>query len=207
MINGLFAGELQPDTTIAGCIDIFENVWPDPTNTIDLVEQMCSQTDSGFSWSKSSVFGDGQKQNVRTNYDMGITHIAEIYGNQLAKDIHNQMYFLLVAALGPYSKKYGINTQLFHENYSILKYSCSQMYHPHYDGDPSSGRMVSAIVYLNNEYEGGEIEFINFGIKIKPEPGMLIIFPSNYAYSHIAHPVTSGTKYAIVTWITDRWIP
>jgi predicted 2-oxoglutarate/Fe(II)-dependent dioxygenase YbiX len=35
---------------------------------------------------------------------------------------------------------------------------------------------------------------------------MLILFPSNYAYSHIAHPVTSGTKYAMVTWIRDREI-
>jgi hypothetical protein len=33
---------------------------------------------------------------------------------------------------------------------------------------------------------------------------MLILFPSNYAYSHIAHPITNGTKYAMVTWIKDR---
>ena len=44
----------------------------------------------------------------------------------------------------------------------------------------------------------------NFDIKIKPQPGMLILFPSNFAYTHIAHPVTSGSKYALVTWIKDR---
>ena len=44
----------------------------------------------------------------------------------------------------------------------------------------------------------------NFSIKIKPSPGMLAIFPANYAYSHIAHPVKTGTKYAIVTWLHDQ---
>jgi predicted 2-oxoglutarate/Fe(II)-dependent dioxygenase YbiX len=66
------------------------------------------------------------------------------------------------------------------------------------------GRCISCIAYLNSDYEGGEIEFVNFGVKIKPQPGMLIIFPSNFAYRHIAHPVTSGTKYNLVTWIKDR---
>jgi len=32
---------------------------------------------------------------------------------------------------------------------------------------------------------------------------MLIIFPSNYAYRHVAHPILSGTKYAMATWVTD----
>jgi predicted 2-oxoglutarate/Fe(II)-dependent dioxygenase YbiX len=66
------------------------------------------------------------------------------------------------------------------------------------------GRVVSAILYLNDDYEGGHLEFPNFGIKIKPQAGMLILFPSNYAYTHAAHPVTKGTKYALVTWIRDR---
>ena len=66
------------------------------------------------------------------------------------------------------------------------------------------GRSVSAICYLNDDYEGGELEFVNFKLKIKPQAGMMILFPSNFAYMHIAHPVTSGTKYAMVTWIRDR---
>ena len=86
----------------------------------------------------------------------------------------------------------------------MLKYPISTEYKQHYDGSTSSGRSISAIVYLNDDYKGGEIEFPNFNVKIKPESGMLILFPSNYAYTHIAHPVTSGTKYAIVTWIHDR---
>jgi hypothetical protein len=33
-INGIFTGELVPDATVAGCIDIFENAWPNPEEAI-----------------------------------------------------------------------------------------------------------------------------------------------------------------------------
>jgi predicted 2-oxoglutarate/Fe(II)-dependent dioxygenase YbiX len=114
------------------------------------------------------------------------------------------MYLLLLSALEPYREKYGIQETLWHEKYNMLRYRGGQEYKAHYDGDTAGGRCVSAILYLNNDYKGGEVEFVNFGIKIKPEPGMLLLFPSNYAYTHIAHPVLEGTKYAIVTWLHDR---
>jgi predicted 2-oxoglutarate/Fe(II)-dependent dioxygenase YbiX len=114
------------------------------------------------------------------------------------------MYMLLLASTIPYAKKYGTDEGLWHEHYNMLRYRGGQEYKAHYDGSTATGRSLSAIVYLNNNYEGGHVEFTNFGVKIKPEPGMLLLFPSNYAYTHIAHPVTEGTKYAIVTWLHDR---
>jgi predicted 2-oxoglutarate/Fe(II)-dependent dioxygenase YbiX len=95
---------------------------------------------------------------------------------------------------------------LWHEDYSALKYSEGEEYRAHYDGHTATGRSISALVYLNSNFDGGELEFVNFGIKIKPQPGMLILFPSNFAYQHIAHPIVSGTKYSLVTWIKDRAI-
>lgn len=203
---GIFPGELHSDETVGGCIDIFENAWPNPAETIEALEQECRNPDSDLKWMKASTIGEGPYQSHRTNYDLCITAMADIYGNQLAKNLHNQMHFLLIASTIPYAKKYEIQGEMYHEYYNALKYSSGQKYDSHYDGSTSDGRSISAIIYLNDDYEGGEIEFVNFGIKIKPEPGMLLLFPSNYAYRHVAHPVTSGTKYAFVTWIKDRWI-
>lgn len=202
-VNGIFPGELYPNTTVAGCIDIFENVWPNPYETIEIIENECSNPDSGLNWSRAETIGHGINQDQRTNYDIGITYSAESYGNVVAQNIHNQFYLLLLASTIPYAKKHGIG-EMFHENYNMIRYSGGQEYKAHSDGETSTGRSISSILYLNNDYNGGEIEFVNFGIKIKPEPGMLLLFPSNYAYKHIAHPVIDGTKYAIVTWIKDR---
>jgi predicted 2-oxoglutarate/Fe(II)-dependent dioxygenase YbiX len=54
--------------------------------------------------------------------------------------------------------------------------------------------------YLNEDYEGGEIEFGRFNLKIKPKANQMIMFPSNYIYNHTVHPVVSGTRYAVVAW-------
>lgn len=201
-VNGFFPGELRPDTTVGGCIDIFKNVWPNPEETIKAMEEVCSNPESGVSWRKSTTLGDGSYQNKRTSLDLNVTFSA-LQGNLTAQSIHNQTYVTLLSSSIPYAKKHHI-LDLYHEDYNMLKYSGGQECKEHADGDTSTGRSVSAIIYLNNNYEGGDVEFVNFGVKIKPEPGMLLLFPSNYPYAHIAHPVTSGTKYAIVTWLHDR---
>ena len=55
--------------------------------------------------------------------------------------------------------------------------------------------------YLNDDYEGGELHFDKLGLTIKPKAGDLYLFPSSYVYSHAAMPVTSGTKYSVVTML------
>jgi hypothetical protein len=41
-VNGIFPGELLPTETVGGCIDIFENAWPNPKKTIEDIEAECS---------------------------------------------------------------------------------------------------------------------------------------------------------------------
>jgi hypothetical protein len=127
-----------------------------------------------------------------------------MHNDPVFQNIHNQFNMLLLATTLGFNERFQINEPFWHEDYNLLKYSSGQQYRRHYDGVTASGRAISAICYLNNNYDGGEIEFVNFNIKIKPEPGMLILFPSSYPYAHIAHPINSGIKYAIVTWIRDR---
>lgn len=203
-VNGLFLGDLFPNQTVAGAIDIFKDVWPDTENTIKAVEHECISPTSGFTWTRAKTEGKDQASlSKRTNYNIFLTEIAKTIDNPVIHNIHNQFYTLLVSSMAPYVKKYGIEEALAHEGYNMLKYSGGQEYKAHYDGGAINGRCISAILYLNSDFEGGELEFVNFNIKIKPEPGMLLLFPSTYAYTHIAHPVTSGTKYALVTWIKD----
>lgn len=203
-INGLFVGDLIPTYTLAGCIEIFENVWPNPIDTIEMLERECSNPNSGLYWTKAETIGLGAKQNIRTNRLLPLTYLAEVENNSVAQHINNQFYKLLVASSNSYVKRFGINETLYHEHYNVLKYNSNQEYKPHYDGGTGVGRSISAVCYLNDDYEGGEIGFENFKVKIKPPAGSLILFPSNYAYMHTSYPILKGTKYALVTWIHDR---
>lgn len=94
------------------------------------------------------------------------------------------------------------------ENIGLLRYSEGDKYDWHVDAsyrvdDESHDRVISVVTYLNNDFEGGKTEFID-GAR-KPKPGFSLFFPSNWVFAHHAQPVTSGTKYALVTWyrITD----
>lgn len=204
IINGLFPGKILPSITVAGCVEIYENAWPNYLSTITAVEERIQSPDSDIRWEKATTVGLGQDQEIRTNKHLNITDCAKRNNDIVFQNIHNQFNMLLLATTIGYNERFFVNEPFWHEEYNLLKYRINTQYHRHYDGATASGRCVSAICYLNNDYEGGELEFPNFGIKIKPEPGMLMLFPSNFAYAHVAHPVKSGTKYAIVTWIRDR---
>ena len=50
-------------------------------------------------------------------------------------------------------------------------------------------------MYLNDDYTGGELNFKDQGIKIKPSAGSIAVFPSRSPYFHESLPVLSGEKY------------
>lgn len=62
-----------------------------------------------------------------------------------------------------------------------------------YDGDTSA--VLSIVLYLNDDYEGGELYFKEQQIKVKPEKNSLVAFPSTKPYFHESLPIISGTKY------------
>jgi len=65
---------------------------------------------------------------------------------------------------------------------------------------PTNYRTYSAIFYINDDYEGGEIYFPGFDIEIKPKQGSLVIFPSNDNYTHGVKEVTKLNRYTIAAW-------
>jgi len=70
--------------------------------------------------------------------------------------------------------------------------------------DKYSDKLVeyAAVLYLNNDYNGGELFFPKFDYEIKPEPGTLIIFPSTEQFEHGVRPVKEGpVRYVIPVFI------
>ena len=65
-------------------------------------------------------------------------------------------------------------------------------------------RDVSFLFYLNDQYGGGELEFTDLGLTIKPKKGMMIVFPSYKEFAHKVHPVTWGHRYSLVSWVSTQ---
>tara|TARA_B100000700_G_scaffold194146_1_gene213839 strand:+ start:1987 stop:2616 length:630 start_codon:yes stop_codon:yes gene_type:complete len=65
-------------------------------------------------------------------------------------------------------------------------------------------RDISFLFYLNDQYGGGELEFGDLGLTIKPKKGMMIAFPSYKEFAHKVHPVTWGHRYTLVSWVETQ---
>ena len=100
------------------------------------------------------------------------------------------------SALYPFASK---NVKAKEHASSLLRYDKSGFLPAHQDQGVST-RVLSVLLYLNDDYTGGEITFKQSGVTIKPEAGSLVFFPSNFLYVHEVEPVIKGPRYALPTW-------
>ena len=66
------------------------------------------------------------------------------------------------------------------------------------DNHIDEGDLVAFILYLNDNFSGGETVFENDTI-IKPKKGRLLVF-SNGIFLHKVNLITEGTRYVIAGW-------
>jgi hypothetical protein len=65
-------------------------------------------------------------------------------------------------------------------------------------------RDVSAIFYLNDQFDGGEIFFERTQLTVRPRRGLLLAFPSDADHVHEVLPVRSGVRYTMPIWFTKQ---
>jgi hypothetical protein len=114
-------------------------------------------------------------------------------------DLHQEIYEKLKYCIDDYAKYWGINV-VYYEAFNFVKYEGEgKHFNIHADHGPAYNATVSAVIYINDDYEGGEIQFPRLdGYTLTPKVGDIAIFPSNYIYEHASLPMRSGTKYCVV---------
>jgi len=160
----------------------------------DLVHMF--DTDERIIWNKSGVGPNGiQEQEIRTSKEFAFEREMPISAAMVKE--------LFVSAVDDYCQKFNlIITQ--DEGLNLLKYTGGEKYDFHADGNWQMYRVLSGLIYLNpKDYEGGNTYFKYFDLSVHPENPAIVLFPSNYAYTHSAMPVTKGAKYILVTWTND----
>ena len=60
---------------------------------------------------------------------------------------------------------------------------------------------LTSLVFLNDDYEGGEFLMCDATQKFKLKQGTIIVFPSNFMFDHEVAKVTKGNRYTCMTWI------
>ena len=65
---------------------------------------------------------------------------------------------------------------------------------------PYSQRKFVVQLYLNDDFEGGETEFLYQNRRELAREGDVIIFPAGYTHTHRGNPPIGGTKYIVTSW-------
>jgi len=80
----------------------------------------------------------------------------------------------------------------------IIKYEMDKQRELRLHNDAS---LVTGSIKLNDDYEGGILEFPRQGISNKDIPvGKCILFPGQVTHAHTSTELQSGTKYSLTIW-------
>ena len=106
------------------------------------------------------------------------------------------------------------------EDLQVLQYPEGGFFKPHYDccdGGPDECKRMNAqggprrqtiIIYLNDDFQGGETFFPNINVTIVPQKGKAVVFWSTDSDNNViresfhgGNPVKGGEK-----WICNKWV-
>ena len=66
-------------------------------------------------------------------------------------------------------------------------------------------RLYGAILYLNDDYEGGETFYPEWDFKVKPEAGTLVVHPGDGPHRHGVTKIKNRTRYTVASfWTIDK---
>jgi hypothetical protein len=64
----------------------------------------------------------------------------------------------------------------------------------------SQSRDYSTLLFLNDDFEGGQLHLVSQNYSIIPKAGMLVAFPSDHRFMYTDLPITSGSRYELSSW-------
>jgi len=166
-----------------------------------LEETIGDSTDQLFKWSEAMVGYNTKMPEYRDCVDLKISPAHWPYLTEQFKEVkavYDDINNCLTPCLNHYESRYNFKME-FMEAINFVRYQPGQHFSVHSDHGFSYSCTLSSVMYLNDDYEGGELWFPYLDIKFKPEYGDIVLFPSTYIFAHASLKVTSGVKYAAVT--------
>lgn len=197
-------------------IVVYRNVFTKEMDLVNRLENSLNGSNEKYKWNQAQTGYKDTNLKYRDAYDFKIKKNSEDslmlsmqnidrknkteIENELEK-IWEDSYQAQLAPVEDYRSMFGLAPLNYWESFNFVKYGQDQHFQVHSDHGYSYICVLSSVGYINDDYEGGELFFDKFNLKIKPKAGDLYLFPSSYIYSHAALPVTSGVKYSIVTML------
>lgn len=183
-------------------IVLYKNVWPNSEQFVERIEDAVGRSEhERYRWLPATVGDYEVMKNYRDCWDCKIgQRDLEFLPDEFKElgNVYTEVITGIRECVRHYSSLYNLTLE-YEEVTNFVKYEEGQFFGVHPDSGFAYFCTVSAIGYLNDDYEGGEYLMPFQDVKFTPEKGDVIIHPSNFIYAHSSRPITRGTKYAAVT--------
>lgn len=208
----------------------YTDVISEPKKLVELIESTESDKYSSFitpweEWGACSgqmyIYGSHKRIKCLSSEDIEKNISEDVIAE--CRHIFNEIFDGMKNVCEDYASKIGDDSEIvLMTDTAIKKYMPGTFMGSHFDQQEGDRRLrYSMVMYLNDDYEGGEISFnVKDGVltstddaasedfdsplnhdrimfHVKPKAGSVIIFPSTDPYSHTAHLIKSGSKYMV----------
>jgi hypothetical protein len=147
-----------------------------------------------------------------TNKGGGETIIGRSHFIQPGTDLHSNIMSIFFKCISEYCSANGLKFTDEHVGQSPLilrEYNTGSKMSEHsdiYSYVKKDGQHVTpsltAFLYMNEDYVGGEINFVHDNLCVKPKSGSMFVFPSNK--QHEVLEITQGNRYMVQTYVYEN---
>jgi len=124
-----------------------------------------------------------------------------VASNEMPKEIFEMLNKVFKIVYEKSKDIYSVDIDPFEEyKLNLIKFEKGFSLNKHVDTLSSEANHIASVYYINDDYEGGEINFPDHSIKIKPKANSIVIFPGNENYLHEVLTILNGDRYSSSMW-------
>jgi len=165
-----------------------------------------------WKWNRSKGWDSANKSTHFTDIRTSSTVFIDLKNTNIPIELRVLKYKL--------SDSFNINTTRF-EDPQLTKYEPNQFYKDHWDFFlekelEDNNRVITAILYLTDDFIGGNTTFPILNKSVSAKAGKLLYFQYDYEYDpnikyltkHSGDVITSGVKQIVTFWVRKiKWPP
>jgi hypothetical protein len=191
---------------------IYKNAIPNGLQLIERLESVLgNSSDELFKWTDSTRVNGKDLSDYRTCFDFKIHSDYWKFLTPEFEEIklcYEEIEKVFDETIEHYKEIFNLKLG-WRAGLNFIKYGQGHHFVSHVDDGSNESCTVSALAYLNDDYEGGELGFPLLDLEFTPEAGDLVFFPSGFTHAHKVNPVKSGIRYSVLTWwdYTDKLHP
>lgn len=164
----------------------------------DVCEGLIAASEAMQGWRAGGVLqrtDAGVEQQVAMEYRS--VQMLDAVAGDVPYEVLKSVYELVLEAL---CEAVHGETFVFPAGINVLAYGTGDYHHPHRDwGAGAEERVLTMVVYLNDNVVGGATVFPEQDVEVRPDAGTVLIFPSDLL--HGSTEIVAGSKHALVAWL------